>query len=38
LRELNRILEETAWGGFSTEFYPTYDYRQGAAEIRRQKE
>jgi len=38
LRELNRILEETAWGGFTTEFYPTYDYRQGAAEIRRQKE
>jgi hypothetical protein len=36
LREVNRILEETAWGGFHTEFYPTYDYRQGAAEIRKQ--
>jgi hypothetical protein len=36
LREVNRILEETAWGGFRTEFYPTYDYRQGAAEIRKQ--
>lgn len=36
LREVNRILEETAWGGFHTEFYPTYDYRQGAADIRKQ--
>lgn len=27
LREVNRALEETAWGGFRTEFYPTYDYR-----------
>ena len=37
LREVNRVLEETAWGGFRTEFYPTYDYRSGAAEIRREK-
>lgn len=36
LREVNRILEQTAWGGFHTEFYPTYDYRQGAAEVRKQ--
>jgi hypothetical protein len=36
LREVNRVLEETAWGGFHTEFYPTYDYRQGAAEIRKE--
>jgi hypothetical protein len=36
LREVNRVLEQTAWGGFHTEFYPTYDYRQGAAEIRKQ--
>jgi hypothetical protein len=35
LREVNRILEETAWGGYRTEFYPTYDYRHGAAEIRK---
>lgn len=27
LREINRILEETAWGGYRTEFYPTYDYK-----------
>jgi hypothetical protein len=25
LREVNRALEETAWGGYRTEFYPTYD-------------
>jgi hypothetical protein len=25
LREVNRVLEETAWGGYRTEFYPTYD-------------
>jgi hypothetical protein len=36
LREVNRVLEQTAWGGFRTEFYPTYDYRQGAAEVRKQ--
>jgi hypothetical protein len=36
LREVNRILEQTAWGGFHTEFYPTYDYRQGAADVRKQ--
>ena len=27
LREVNRIIESTAWGGYRTEFYPTYDYR-----------
>jgi len=27
LREVNRILENTAWGGYRTEFYPTYDYK-----------
>ena len=35
LREVNRVLEETAWGGYSTEFYPTYDYRGIAAAERR---
>jgi hypothetical protein len=34
LREVNRVLEQTAWGGFRNEFYPTYDDRQGAAEAR----
>ena len=27
LREVNVALEKTAWGGYRTEFYPTYDYR-----------
>ena len=27
LREINRILEDTAWGSYRTEFYPTYDYK-----------
>ena len=27
LREVNRILETTAWGAYHTEFYPTYDYK-----------
>ena len=27
LREVNRIFENTAWGSFRTEFYPTYDYK-----------
>ncbi len=26
LREVNRIIEESAWGGFRTEFYATYDF------------
>jgi len=27
LREVNRIMENTAWGTYRTEFYPTYDYK-----------
>ena len=27
LREVNRVIEQTAWGGYRTEFYPTYDYK-----------
>ena len=27
LREVNRVLEDTAWGVFRTEFYPTYDFK-----------
>jgi hypothetical protein len=26
LRDLNLSIERGAWGAFSTEFYPTYDY------------
>jgi hypothetical protein len=31
LREVNRVLEDTAWGAYRTEFYPTYDYKAVAA-------
>jgi hypothetical protein len=27
IREINRVLEDTAWGVYRTEFYPTYDYK-----------
>ena len=27
LREVNRVLENSAWGAYRTEFYPTYDYK-----------
>ena len=27
LREVNRVIETSAWGAYHTEFYPTYDYR-----------
>jgi hypothetical protein len=27
VREVNRILESSAWGPYRTEFYPTYDYK-----------
>ena len=30
IREVNRVLEDTAWGAYRTEFYPTYDYRTTA--------
>ncbi len=34
LREVNRILEDTAWGAYSTEFYPTYDFKALAEQMR----
>ncbi len=36
LREVNLALEQSAWGAFRTEFYPTYDYRP-IAESERKK-
>jgi hypothetical protein len=27
LREVNRVIETSAWGAYHTEFYPTYDYK-----------
>jgi hypothetical protein len=35
LREVNRAIEQTAWGGYRTEFYPTYDYKAAAEELRK---
>ncbi|HEY0525032.1 MAG TPA: hypothetical protein VGD08_16680 [Stellaceae bacterium] len=36
LREVNRVVEQTAWGPYRTEFYPTYDYKP-VAEAERAK-
>jgi len=27
LRAVNRVIEQSAWGGYHTEFYPTYDFK-----------
>jgi hypothetical protein len=35
LREVNQVLQQSAWGAFQTEFYPTYDYRALAERERR---
>ncbi len=34
LGEVNRAIEMTAWGGYRTEFYPTYDYKKVAGDLR----
>lgn len=36
LREVNRTIEETAWGGYRTEFYPTYDFKAVAEQLHTQ--
>ena len=36
LREVNRAVEQTAWGGYRTEFYPTYDLKSFAEEAHAQ--
>ncbi len=38
LREVNRAIEQSAWGGYRTEFYPTYDYKAVAEEERRKNQ
>jgi len=35
LREVNRIIEQTAWGSFRTDFYPTYDLSGVAKDLRK---
>ena len=37
LREVNRVLETTAWGSYRTEFYPTYDYKAIGMGLRGEK-
>jgi hypothetical protein len=36
LRDVNLAIEQTAWGAFRTEFYPTYDFRAVAEAERKQ--
>ncbi|MDB5365040.1 MAG: hypothetical protein JWM77_967 [Rhodospirillales bacterium] len=36
LRDVNRILEETAWGAYRTEFFPAYDYKKIAEQQKTQ--
>ena len=38
LREVNLAIEQSAWGGFSTEFYPTYDFRPVWENIKAQQQ
>ncbi len=39
MREVNRSIEQTAWGAYHTEFYPTYDYKAtGFTEKQKQQE
>jgi hypothetical protein len=35
LREVNRSIEQSAWGAYRTEFYPTYDFKPVAEEQRK---
>lgn len=37
LREVNLALEQCAWGAFTTEFYPTYDFRPVFEKLRKEK-
>jgi hypothetical protein len=34
LRDVNLTIEQSAWGGFATEFYATYDFRPVWEQIR----
>jgi hypothetical protein len=36
LREVNRVLEDTAWGAYTTEFYASYDFKAVAEQMRAQ--
>jgi hypothetical protein len=34
LRDVNRAIDASAWDGFRTEFYPSYDFKAIAAQQR----
>lgn len=34
MREVNHAIENAAWGGYRTEFYPTCDYKAVAQQMR----
>lgn len=36
VREVNRVLEDTAWGAYRTEFFLSYDYKAAAEQQRRE--
>jgi hypothetical protein len=38
LREVNRSIEQSAWGAYRTEFFPTYDLKAVAEEERRKNQ
>jgi hypothetical protein len=35
LRDVNRAIEQSAWGAYRTEFYPTYDFKPIAEQQRK---
>ena len=35
LRNFNRFMEQKAWGAFSYEVYPSYDFREIAAKLKK---
>ena len=37
LRDVNLAIERNAWGAFSTEFYPTYDFRPVWEKLKEEK-
>ena len=38
LRTLNLAVEKSAWGSFTTEFYPTYEFQEIAKKIKASKQ
>jgi hypothetical protein len=38
LRDINRLVEGKAWGGYHTDFYPKYDYRALYAKLQKRME